>query len=168
VDRRSGRICERRSRAPAARSRACPRYGEIKAPEPEPRPGSERASSACTRFSRENEEETGKADLYRNGVITYSYILAGDLERPTPQRLLDVLEQVKGTETSWPTWLVFRGRDAMSPRPVQGPSRPSSSTTSSRIRPTRTSGERHRMVGCSCFAGTRKIRSRRAGAGNDV
>lgn len=65
-------------------------------------------------------EEAGAEARYQNGVITYAYILEGEIEQPTPPRLLDVLEHVQGRETGWPMWLVFRGRDGMSPRPADG------------------------------------------------
>jgi hypothetical protein len=65
-------------------------------------------------------EEAGEEDRYRHGFITYSYILEGNFERPTPQRLLEILEAIKGRETGWPMWSVFRGRDDMSPRPADG------------------------------------------------
>lgn len=60
------------------------------------------------------------ADRYRYGVITYSYIIEGDLSRPTSQELLGILERVKGRETGWPMWVVFRGRGELAPRSADG------------------------------------------------
>ena len=42
------------------------------------------------------------------------------MNRPTQQQLLEILEGAQGHETGWPMWLVFRGRNGMSPRPVDG------------------------------------------------
>jgi hypothetical protein len=69
---------------------------------------------------RERVAEANEDDLYRHGVVTYSYILEGDFDPLPPPRFLEVVERAKGRETGWPMWLVFRGRDTMSPRPVDG------------------------------------------------
>jgi hypothetical protein len=91
---------------------------------PVPEPTWEERLDSWAQDSRERwrqlVEEAGAEDRYRTGVITYTYILEGAFEQPTSQRLLEILEQIKGRETGWPMWLVFRGRDGMSPRPADG------------------------------------------------
>jgi hypothetical protein len=59
-------------------------------------------------------------DRYRHGVVTYTYVLEGEFTRPSPQEMLSILEEVKGRETGWPMWVVFRGRDELAPRPANG------------------------------------------------
>jgi hypothetical protein len=59
-------------------------------------------------------------DPYAVGSWSCAYRVSPVQHLPTPTKLLEILQQIRGHETGWPVWLILGSRPEMKPRLVDG------------------------------------------------